>query len=113
MQAIISDDKQGKLKVPIYIYIIYILSICELWMLCFLPPTPALTDHGPLFYIVHECMGEVVQDSLEPHLWGYRPRITLEHLTRHIQQQKEDFPILIEFLEKVYTYCGSSSHHGL
>ncbi|CAI8027543.1 E3 ubiquitin-protein ligase rnf213-alpha [Geodia barretti] len=41
----------------------------------------------------------VVKDSLEPHMWGYRPRITLEHLVRYMQQQKKKFPILEEFLK--------------
>lgn len=56
--------------------------------------------HGPLYYLVYERM-PVVKGSLEPHLWGYRPRITLEHLIRYMQQQKKKFPILEEFLKNV------------
>ena len=66
---------------------------------------PLLLDHDPLFYLVYERMGEVVEGSLEPHLWGYRPRITLEHLTRYMQQQKKKFPILKEFLKRVRHIC--------
>ncbi|CAI8002399.1 E3 ubiquitin-protein ligase rnf213-alpha [Geodia barretti] len=54
-------------------------------------------EHDPLYYLVYE-RAPMVKDSLEPHLWGYRPRITLEHLTRYLQQQKK-FPILEEFLK--------------
>ena len=56
-------------------------------------------EHDPLYYLVYE-RAPMVKDSLEPHLWGYRPRITLEHLTRYLQQQKK-FPILEEFLKNV------------
>ena len=58
------------------------------------------SDHDPLYYLVYE-RTPVVKDSLEPHLWSYRPRITLEHLTRYMQQQKKKFPILEEFLKIV------------
>ena len=69
-----------------------------------------LTDHGRLFYLVHERMEEVVKDCLEPHLWVYRPRITLEHLMRYMQQHTKKYPILREFLEKVCTYYGMCVH---
>jgi hypothetical protein len=42
----------------------------------------------------------VEEGSLEPHLWGYRPPITLEHLTRYMHQQTEKFPVLEEFIKE-------------
>lgn len=32
------------------------------------------------------------------HLWSYHSRITLEHLQKVLQAQKDVFPILYEFL---------------
>ena len=67
------------------------------------------TDHDPLFYLVYERV-PVVEGSLEPHLWGYRPCITLEHLTRYMQQQKTKYPLLKEFLKEVgASVCGCPS----
>jgi hypothetical protein len=63
-------------------------------------------EHDPLYYLVYE-RTPMVKDSLEPHLWGYRPRITLEHLTRYMQQQEKKFPILEEFLTNVRPNCFS------
>ena len=62
--------------------------------------TVILIDDDPLFYLVYERM-PVVEGSLEPHLWGYRPRVTLEHLTRYMQQQNTKFPVLEKFLSEV------------
>ena len=81
--------------------------------LYFLPVTPppmrTHTDHDPLFYLVYERV-PVVEGSLEPHLWGYRPCITLEHLTRYMQQQKTKYPLLKEFLKEVgASVCGCPS----
>ena len=76
-----------------------------------------LSEHDPLFYLVYE-RTPVIKGSLEPHMWGYRPRITLENLTRYMQQQKTKLPILEEFLKEarpllyicislVFTHCFS------
>ena len=66
-------------------------------------------DHDPLYYLVYE-RTPVVKDSLEPHMWGYRPRITLEHLVRYMQQQKKKFPILEEFLKNVFCLYYAVKH---
>lgn len=61
------------------------------------------TDHGKLFQVVYE--KEIKHDrEIESHVWSYRPRITLEHLTQSLQREKEtikDLSVLKEFLEKV------------
>ena len=51
----------------------------------------------------------MIKDSLELHLWGYRPRITLEHLIRYMQQQKKKFPILESFVKNVRIHCSSQT----
>lgn len=56
--------------------------------------------HNLLFDLVYE-RTTLAKSSFEPHLWVYRPRITIEHLIRYMQQQKEKFPILEEFLKRV------------
>ena len=94
MATILNDDKQGKCYFPNTI-----LS-CE-------PHFHA--DHDPLYYLVYE-RTPVVKDSLEPHMWGYRPRITLEHLVRYMQQQKKKFPILEEFLKNVFCLYYAVKH---
>ena len=59
-------------------------------------------DHDKLFYLVYEKM-KCAEGSLEPHLWTYRSRITLEHLQQTLQEKrmKEKYPILHEFLQAV------------
>ncbi len=53
------------------------------------------------------------EETLEPHLWTYRSRITLEHLQQTLQEKKmkEKYPILYEFLQAVcyisQLYCLS------
>ncbi len=60
----------------------------------------SLIDHDQLFYLVYEKV-QVNEDSMEPHLWSYRPRISLEHLGQTIQEKKLiKCPILHEFLQK-------------
>ena len=56
---------------------------------------------GHLFSVVYE-RTSVAEVSLKLHLWSYRPHITLDHLARYMQQQQSEFPILKEFLDKVY-----------
>ena len=52
------------------------------------------------------------EESLEPHLWTYRSRITLEHLRQTLQEEKmrQDYPILSEFLQAV---CYSITYYIL
>lgn len=59
-------------------------------------------DHDQLFYLVYEKVA-YKEESLEPHLWTYRSRITLEHLRQTLQEErmKEKYPILSEFLQAV------------
>ena len=59
-------------------------------------------DHDQLFYLVYEKV-RYKEESLEPHLWTYRSRITLEHLRQTLQEEKmiEKYPILSEFLQAV------------
>ena len=59
-------------------------------------------DHDQLFYLVYEKV-KYDEESLEPHLWTYRSRITLEHLRQTLQEKKmrDKHPILHEFLQAV------------
>ena len=65
-------------------------------------PLHYATDHDQLFFLVYEKMA-INSNSMEPHLWSYRQRISLEHLGQTLQEQKlkEKFPILHEFLQAV------------
>lgn len=56
-------------------------------------------DHGRLFYLVYEKV-KVNKDNMEPHLWTYRQRISLEHL-RQTLTLEEKCPVLHEFLRVV------------
>ena len=60
-----------------------------------------------MFYLLYERVS-VSEDSLAPHLWTYRARITLEHLSQTLQQQssRTKYPILIEFLKEVHVATG-------
>ena len=55
-----------------------------------------------LFCIVYE-KNKMKKGILEPHLWSYRQKISLEHLGLTLQdiQLKERFPILYHFLQVV------------
>lgn len=59
-------------------------------------------DHDQLFFLVYEKV-KYTQDNLEPHLWTYRSRITLEHLRQSLHDKKltKAYPILHEFLQAV------------
>ena len=43
------------------------------------------------------------EPSMTPHLWSYRPKITVEHLTHYLDQgnYKKQYPILHAFLKQV------------
>ena len=100
MDAILNDDKQGNAVLVERNACMYVLN--HTLHMCTHTHTHTLcnAEHDPLFYMVYERM-PVVKGSLEPHLWSYRPHITLEHLIRYMQQQKMKFPILKEFLNEV------------
>ena len=57
-------------------------------------------DLKQLFFVIHERVN-IPPTALTPHLWSYRSRITLEHLSQVVSTQKETSPILHEFLTKV------------
>ena len=60
-------------------------------------------DHDQLFFLVYEKV-KYMKDNLEPHLWTYRSRITLEHLRQSLhntQKLTKMYPILHEFLQAV------------
>ena len=64
-----------------------------------------LPEHDPLLYMVYE-HGSATDKSLEPYLWTYRSRITLEHLALLLQPQQDKYRILAEFLKQVMnTLC--------
>ena len=60
------------------------------------------SEHDQLFYLVYERV-QVAEGSLDPHLWAYRSRITLEHLRQNLQQRnmEKKCPILHAFLQEV------------
>ena len=59
-------------------------------------------ERGPLFDLAYERV-EVRETEIEPHLWSYRQRVSLEHLSQTLQQKKfkEKYPILHSFLQVV------------
>lgn len=68
-----------------------------------------LSDHNKLIFVTYEHI-PVVPDSLEPHLWGYRPRISLIHLEKALQQHKCKYPVLEKFLKEVSCLVVLSIH---
>lgn len=56
-------------------------------------------EHDQLFYLVYERV-KVQEGNMDPHLWTYRQRISLEHLGQTLQERelKDRYPILHEFL---------------
>ena len=59
-----------------------------------------------LLQIIYE-KNKVNKINLEPHLWSYRQRVSLEHLGVTIQDKrlKEKYPVLHEFLSVVSFYA--------
>ena len=64
--------------------------------------TSIFIGHSRMFYLVYE-KAEVSSGSLEPHLWSYHQKISLEHIGQTIQEKKlnDKCPILHEFLQMV------------
>ena len=62
----------------------------------------SLAEHDQLFYLVHEKV-KVKSESLGPHLWTYRQKISLEHLGLTLKEEKlkKAYPILHVFLVEV------------
>lgn len=60
-----------------------------------------MTDHGKLFKVVYETdVGP--SGEIHPHIWTYRPRISLEHLKQTLETMKDTKHLLLkEFLKMV------------
>ena len=61
-----------------------------------------IPEQDRLLYTVYE-KSSVAEGSVNPHLWTYRSRITLEHLFQTLQAQdkRKECPILYHFLTEV------------
>ena len=57
------------------------------------------TEHDLLFYLAYERI-KVNERCLEPHLWTYRSRITVDHLRNSVRGEKT-VKILDAFLQAV------------
>ena len=57
------------------------------------------TEHDQLFHLAYE-RAKVDEGRLEPHVWSFRSRITVDHLRNSIRK-KEMVKILNAFLEAV------------
>ena len=91
MQTILDDDDEG----------IHSAWASKWWNCsgqCFF-----ILEHDQLFFLAYERVDLMNQSSIQPHLWTYRSRITLEHLAQTLQEKKmkERYPILHEFLQAV------------
>jgi len=73
----------------------------NLWISFLFSLIPSL-EHDQLFYLVYERV-QVTKGGLDPHLWAYRFRITLERLNQTLQQKnmKKKCPTLHAFLQEV------------
>ncbi len=60
-----------------------------------------------MFYHIYE-KAEVDSSSLEPHLWSYRQKISLEHIAQTLCEKKlhEMCPVLHQFLQLVCIVYG-------
>lgn len=86
MDHIANDDKQGMGMLMIIIVTLYNFFV----------------EHGQLFYLSYERV-KLSGKSMEPHLWSYQQRISLEHLGQTLQEKKmkEKYRILHDFLHVV------------
>ena len=67
-------------------------------MICFIYN---VAEHDQLFYLAYERV-KVDEGKLEPHLWSFRSRITVDHLRSSLMQQKKiSVKILDAFLQDV------------
>ena len=94
MQSMLSSKKQGAC-----------VCLCVLFTFVSMEPP---TGQDQLLFVVYEKI-PVDEESIEPHLWIYCSKISLEHLSNQQGTQKK-FPILQEFIKEVqslylmYTY---------
>ena len=89
MDLVVNDEQQGSYS---HFYAPQLTSLVIVFT----------ADHDQLFYLAYEKV-KYAKESLEPHLWTYRSRITLEHLRQslHDKKMKQKYPILHEFLQAV------------
>ena len=57
-------------------------------------------ERDRLFYVIHEKV-QLHPNEVQPHLWSFRSRITLENLLQLLHTRKETYAILNEFLVQV------------
>ena len=60
-------------------------------------------DHRALLQMVYETV-PITSNSIMPHLWIYRPLITIDHVSLSLEKDTEsaDLSVLREFLRQVY-----------
>ena len=63
-------------------------------------------DHKKLYEMIYEKKNYDATTKIDPHLWIYRPIITIDHVAQSLQQQKDltntmDLKVLEEFLKNV------------
>lgn len=64
------------------------------------------TDHKKLYEMIYEKQNYDGTTKIDPHLWIYRPIITIDHVAQSLQQHKDlmktmDLQILEEFIKNV------------
>ena len=73
--------------------------------------TSNVAEHDQLFYLAYERV-KVDEGRLEPHLWSFRSRITVDHLRSSLMQQKKvSVKILDAFLQDVSSNSNNFVHN--
>ena len=78
--AHLSCRSRGFSTFSVFIVVVVIVYCCFL-------------DCSPLYYAIHEKRTDHLSD-IRPHLWVYRPRITIETLFQKLLQCAYEFPVL-------------------
>ena len=106
MQSILDDDDQGTINV-VHIIISGLEGL--------LRSVSFPSEHDRLFFLVYERVELMNQSSIQPHLWTYRSRITLDHLAQTLQEKKmkEKHPVLYEFLQAVSNFASLVWYNNL
>ena len=62
-----------------------------------------ITEHDQLLILAYERINLKNELDIEPHLWSYHSRITIEHLAQTLQEKemRKSHPILYGFLQAV------------
>ena len=70
-----------------------------------------ILDHKKLYQMIYEKANYDQTTKIDPHLWIYRPIITIDHVAKSLQQLKDsvktDLTILQEFLKNVRCYINT------